>query len=59
MKNQRYVESLLQKVLHKRYNIDWSKLSEQELMEVIRILRDVDEEIMTIKRNAVRTPWRS
>lgn len=42
----------------RRYTIDVTKLDEQEQRELFRLIRDLKEEVSTIKRQARNHPWR-
>lgn len=42
----------------RRYTIDVSKLNEQEQRELLRLIRDLKDEVSTVKRQARTQPWR-
>lgn len=42
----------------RRYNIDVSKLTEQEQQELFRLIRDLTNEVSTVKRQARTQPWK-
>jgi hypothetical protein len=42
----------------RRYTIDVTKLDEQEQRELFRLIRDLKEEVSSVKRQARTQPWR-
>jgi hypothetical protein len=42
----------------RRYQIDVKKLDGQEQQELLRLIRDLKEEVASVKRQARTQPWR-
>jgi hypothetical protein len=42
----------------RHYAIDVSKLTEQEQRELLRLIRDLKDEVSSVKRQARSQPWR-
>lgn len=42
----------------KRYQVDVSKLDEREQQELLRLIRDLKDEVASVKRQARTQPWR-
>lgn len=42
----------------RRYAIDLDKLDEQEQRELLRMIRDLKEEVQSVKNRARTQPWR-
>jgi hypothetical protein len=55
--SQQMIEGEIRRQTGKQYQVDWSKLAEPELLEVLRLLRELQTNKDAATRRAREQPW--